>query len=176
MQGCIGIHNEIAGEELLDTLPGGSQFTVHLPRLILGELIGQIQAIEAVVLHQIIGRSDKSRLTHLLALQQLDILVRMLHIDVMIAAHAEQDLQVGVLPLQGRHLRELVLVNVQVLVQTVRLVVVAPDSRIAVHQVRAELHSDLQIGIEQLAQAWKIQKFPLFSMHERYDELHLSDK
>lgn len=121
MKGCVWIHYEIAGEQLLNTLPCQSQITVNLSWLILGELIGQIQAIKAVGLNQVIGRSDETNLTNLLALQQIDILVGMIRVDVMIAAHTQQNFQVGILPLEGGNLGELMLVYVQILVHTVRL-------------------------------------------------------
>jgi len=99
---------------------------VDLPGLILGELIGQIQAIKAVVLDQVKGRSDESHLTNLLGLQQLDIFIAIIHLDVTITAHTQQNLQMGILPLKGGHLGELMLVDIQVLVQTVRLEVFIP--------------------------------------------------
>jgi len=46
--------------------------------------------------------------------------------------------------------------------------------------VAAELQGDLQIGIEQLAQTWKKHslnsKDGIFSMHEKYNELHSNNK
>lgn len=59
----------------------------------------------------------------------------MIGIDVMITAHAQEYLQMGKLSLQRGNLGELMLIDVENLIEAMRLIVLAMYTQISVYQV-----------------------------------------
>lgn len=152
------IDDRVAGEDLLEALPQAANSTVHLLRLVLGELPGDIQAIESVGLYQRVDGVHETSAT-CGALEQLEILVGQLlgilvQFNVLVTTHTQQDLDIGILALQAGHraVKSLAQIQIQLLVQTHRLVRIALDSGIAVDQIVAELQSRFQFIDYQLAQ------------------------
>jgi len=148
------VHHVVAAEDLLESLPELADAAVHLLRLVLGELPAEVEAVEAVGLHQRVGTVDE-RDAGVAALQKGQVLVVLGVHGVLVAAHAEQDLQGRVLALQTSRLAEQAAaqIQVQLLIVADQLVARGIDAGISVDQVGAVLQGGLQVGQDQLGEA-----------------------